>query len=260
MGELNSSKTRVVPVFKQLFASDPSGARWLPALIGLGSRAGQFPAPEGPHRLIPQHAATWGKDECSLPAPKALLKHLVQIVTPEQVNASGAKGETRAKREALARRDASVVHEAIAHIDAGHLGRKWWVLEGPSCPDATLEMPNAVLVVEGKRTEATTTSKTTWMQGRSQLIRHMDAAMERWPEKQVFGLLIVEGNGGSEAVEPPAEWLKMSKDQTLEGMLKSSLPHRSTAERERIASRDLGVTTWQAVCQQFGLAWPPGIP
>ncbi|MBK7593849.1 MAG: hypothetical protein IPJ11_01065 [Gemmatimonadetes bacterium] len=258
MGELNSSKTRVVPVFKKLFAADPSGASWLPALIGLGSRADQVPAPEGPHRLTPRHAATWGKDELSLPAPKALLKHLVEIVTPEQVNASGAKGETHTKREALARRDTAVLHEAIAHIDAGHLGRKWWVLEGPSCPDATLEMPNAVIVIEGKRTEATTTSKTTWMQGRSQLIRHMDAAMEQWPKKQVFGLLIVEGNGEADAVEVPAAWRTMSDVQTSKGVLDSSLPHRTTAEKTLFAKRDLGVTTWQAVCKQFGLAWPPG--
>lgn len=258
MGELNSSKTRVVPVFKQLLASDASGASWLPKLIALGSRADEVPAPPAPHRLIPQHPATWGQDECSLPAPKALLKHLVQIVTPEQVNASGAKGETRTKREALARRDAATLKEAVAHIDAGHLGRKWWVLEGPSCPDATLEMPNAVIVIEGKRTEATTTSKTTWMKGRSQLIRHMDAAMERWPGKQVFGLLIVEGKGGADVVEPPAEWIAMAQEQTSKDMLESSLPHRKPEEHALFAKRDFGMTTWQAVCREFGLAWPPG--
>ncbi len=258
MGEFDSSKTRVVKVFNQLFTSDRSGATWLPALIGLGSRAGTVTPPKQPYRLAPGHAATWGRDECSLPAPKALLKHLVQVITPEQVAASGAKGETRSKRDALAQRDAATIQEAIAHIDAGHLGRKWWVLEGPSCPDATLEMPNAVIVIEGKRTEATTTSKTRWMEGRSQLVRHIDAAMERWPDKEVYGLLIVEGRGGAEAVSPSAEWKAASAAQTAPGLLNSSLPQRTEADRKLIANRDLGVTTWQAVCKEFGLAWPPG--
>jgi hypothetical protein len=39
MGEYNSSVTRVWPVFDWLFQDDPTGAKWLPPLLKLGSRA-----------------------------------------------------------------------------------------------------------------------------------------------------------------------------------------------------------------------------
>jgi hypothetical protein len=41
MGELNSSVTRVWPIFDWLFRSDPTGLAWLSPLLCLGSRAGE---------------------------------------------------------------------------------------------------------------------------------------------------------------------------------------------------------------------------
>ncbi len=51
-------------------------------------------------------------------------------------------------------------HDA-EHWARGLIGRFEQAESQQSCPDATLEMPNGVIVIEGKRTEATTTSKTT---------------------------------------------------------------------------------------------------
>ena len=133
------------------------------------------------------------------------------------------------------------------------------MLEGHSSPDATLEMTDAVLVIEGKRTQRSCTSKTKWMGARSQLVRHMDAALDHFPGKQMFGLLLIEGDGGSDAVMPSQYWKEQSDAQHSISLLTASLPHRTRIDRECIKQGILGVATWQAVCDQNGLYWPPGI-
>ena len=178
-------------------------------------------------------------------------------ITKEQVEASGDIGETYRLRMALASCDRSVVSTAVKELRAGRDNRNWFVLEGHSRPDALLEVADAVVVVEGKRTERTCTSKTKWMGSRSQLIRHMDAAVEAYPTKRVLGLLIVEGDGGANSFAPSEHWLGQSSAQTEPAMLDRSLPHRSAEKRNAIASNVLGVTTWQAVCNANHITWPP---
>ena len=257
LGKFNSSVTRVAPVFGRLFASDASGATWLPTLLHVGPGFRAASASRVDAKLVDGHRPTWGEDELALPAPLALLEHLVLTITPGQVAASGDQGEVLAIRRKLAARDAETIGVAIDQLRAGARGRQWCVLEGASRPDATLEMRDAVLVVEGKRTERTCTSTTKWMGARSQLIRHMDAAMESYPGKTILGLLIVEGDGGADAVEPSVHWMGEASAQIAPELLRASLPHRSPAERDRIASGVLGVTTWQRLCAVHRLPWPP---
>jgi hypothetical protein len=257
VGVNNSSDTRVSPVFSRLLEADPSGAGWLPGLLQLGSRASEIPAPIGPYGLVPGYLPTWGRTELSLPAPLALLQYLVRNVSLDRVATSGDTALVRDKRTALARGDPSTRSEALGALSKGRRGRHWYVLEGQSRPDATLVLVNTVVVIEGKRTERSCTCKTKWMGVRSQLIRHMDAATDYFPDKQVLGLLIVEGDGGAEAVAPSAYWEAQSQAQYTPKMLIDSLPHRSTPERNKIKDGILGVATWQAVCEQNSLPWPP---
>ena len=257
MGIRNSSRTRVAPIFERLYARDSTGRQWLPTLLTLGERTTEVSILPAQPTLIPNHQPTWGDTELSLDPPTSLLEYLVQNVTVERVDKSGDKGLVLQKRQLLARKDAMCIEEALAAIRSGARGRHWYVLEGPSCPDATLIMDEAVLVVEGKRTERSCTSQTKWMTGRSQLLRHMDAAMEKFSSKRVFGLLIVEGNGGAEAVSPSSHWLSESAAQSTAQMLTSSLPHRSQAVRDRLAEGILGVSTWQALCAACKIKWPP---
>lgn len=258
MGTKDSSKTRVVPVFTALLKRDETGASWLDALIALGSRKDVVATVPRGQRLVPKHKPYWGAKEARLPAPSVLLEHLVRHIDDAQVAVSKDRGEVLSKRTALAHGHPETVAEALAALRDNKRGKKWFVLEGDSRPDAFLETADAVICIEGKRTEAGCTTHTTWMRCRSQLIRHMDAAREVYAGKRVLGLLIVEGNGGAEAVTPSQHWLAQSSAQYEEKMLKGSLPHRSEAERTVIANGILGVTTWQAVCAVNDLPWPPG--
>ena len=256
MGRLDSSKTRVAPVFDRLFDCDPTGAVWLDCLIRVGSRASEVDLPSPVGELVPGHPRTWGENEWPLSPPLGLLEWLIQNITTEAVAKSDTSEETRLKRLALAHRDPDVVQEALTRRRAGEKGKKWFVLEGESYPDAYIETDSIVLVVEGKRTERSTTGKTTFMKKRSQLIRHMDTAWKVADGRRVLGLLLVEG----ESPDPmlvPERWSSTSAEQLRPALLVPSLPHRTVEERDAIAGSVLGAATWQRVCEEFSIDWPP---
>ena len=90
MGRLDSSKTRVAPVFDRLFDCDPTGAVWLDRLIRVGSRASEVDLPSPVGELVPGHPRTWGENEWPLSPPLGLLEWLIQNITTEAV----AKSDT----------------------------------------------------------------------------------------------------------------------------------------------------------------------
>jgi hypothetical protein len=242
-------------VFDYLFGLDPSGRRWLDSLVSLAVRPeGIATLPKG-QQLVAGHRQTWGASEVALPAPLALLEYLVCNLEESRVRQASTSGVAHDKRMSLARRDSATVNEALTQLRSGLRGSDWFVLEGPSKPDALLEMNDVVLCVEGKRTEPACTTHTTWMRRRSQLLRHMDAAMNAFPNKRVCGLLIVEGGGDASTLQPSAFWLSECAAQYAQPMLNESLPHRSPSERVQLADGVLGVTTWQAVCAAVGPDW-----
>lgn len=256
MGKNDSTKTRVVPVFDHLLSSDCTGTQWLGRLIRLGTRADVATVPRDIEALISDHLPSWGQNERCLSPPLELLEWLVRNITKEQVDKSRDKGETRKKREALASGDPDVLCEAIRLLREGKRGKEWFVLEGPSWPDAYLETDTLVLVVEGKRRETSPTNYTTWMPYRPQLIRHMDAAWEVAAGRAVLGLLLVEGKTG-DPMSVPMKWLRDSEMHLQHDHLAASLPHRSDQERLEIGAGILGAATWQSVCHEFSIGWPP---
>ena len=257
MGSKDSSKTRVAPTFDFLLQADPSGNSWLDRLLALGSRPQSVTSLTKGQRLIAGHDRRWGTDERGLPSPLALLEHLVRNLDPALVAKSSDTGTSLLKRRALGASDPRAIGDAIGQLRAGKRGRRWFVLEGESRPDALLETENLVVCIEGKRTEATCTSTTTWMKCRSQLLRHMDAATDQFRSKRVVGLLIVEGDGDAVAMHPSEHWKAECAAQYAPSMLADSLPHRTSEERTIIGENILGVTTWQAVCATFDIPWPP---
>ena len=257
MGTFNSSKTRVEPVFDWLVQADPTGSKWLQGLVASAAPSLEVDGISSDVRLVDGHGRRWGSKECSLPAPLALLEYLVKNITENQVIGSRDVGEVRRRRMALARKDVDETAAALKELRAGRRGRQWFVLEGQSRPDALLETSDIVLLVEGKRTEKSCTSKTKWMGKRSQLLRHMDAALEAYPKKRVLGLLVVEGDGGAEATTPSAYWKSECATQTSAKMLEASLPHRTPEDQARLAAGVVGVATWQGICAANGIPWPP---
>lgn len=259
MGIYDSSLTRVGPVFDLLLVSDGSGQTWIPKLLNLPMLS------KGDARALPQRcgvlrSAKWNREdgtlcEAKLDPPMELLKYLV--LNPPAAIAEGKVSEsTRTKREAIRRGDPDVVSEALTLIGTSPLPtKKWYILEGQSQPDAYLEMDDCIVVVEGKRTEPGSTTHTTFMPGRHQMLRHIDCAWSIANGRPVFGFFAVSGGCGPDDVAVPDSWKSAVSETVAPDALETSLPHRSEEERNRIRSCFLGATTWQAICKEFEFDW-----
>lgn len=250
MGIYDSSRTRVAPVFGRLQCLDPSGRLWLQGLLELANTR-ELPRPEaGTSRL---RVAKWWPREARLAAPPGLLRWLLENAEePRNAAAWGRRPEVMANRRRVVDRDADTLAGALQSLQERRpSARAWYVLEGPSQPDAYLDSADAVIVVEGKRTETAPTTSTAWMSVRHQMLRHLDAAWEHRQGRRIYGLFIVEAEKGTTSVEPSSAWHEAVELTISDEVLKGSLPHRSSDERSQIASALLGVTTWQAVCDEF---------
>jgi hypothetical protein len=157
-----------------------------------------------------------------------------------------------ANRRRIVDRDADTLTAALKSLQTHRASpRAWYVLEGPSQPDVYLASDDAVIVVEGKRTETAPATSTAWMKVRHQMLRHLDGAWEHRQGRRIYGLFIVEAEQGTSSVEASSAWQEAVELTVSQQVLNGSLPHRSSDERSQIASALLGVTTWQALCDEF---------
>ncbi len=198
----------------------------------------------------------WHPTEKRLPAPKSLLRYLVE--RPDLLARSGLAGSSdiaRKKRELLLAGDVATREEALAALEGYAEGKQWYVFEGATSVDAYLETKGLVILIEGKRTESGPTTSTTWMAVRHQILRNLDAARDAI-DKPAVGLFIVQGREPDPNNVPP-EWKEFARETVSASVLEASLPHRTPEERDEISRAFLGVTTWQRVCVTLEI--PPSV-
>jgi hypothetical protein len=243
----DSSKTRVAPVFDAITARDRQGA-WVKEMLDIVSsettvqskwQSDDFTYVDG----------YWYPREQSLHPPLSLLSWLIRNLE-HPANAFDGDAAVMTKRRKLLQRDPATVVEAINLLRWGVI-RGWHILEGPTYPDAFIVTAGALVVAEGKRTEAGPTTNTTYMAGRHQMLRHLDAAWEIRGSRSVYGIMIVESDDATGRV--PLAWLKAAADIKSSSVVQSSLPHRGPKEQEAIASAFVGITTWQRLCTVFSI-------
>lgn len=231
--EYDSSKTRVAPVFNHLRAQR-ADKQWPRRLLDLAAD-GTDRAPTWRADDLSNGRCHWWPRERALHPPVALLSWLIRNldVTGKQLGS-----DTVAKvRRKLAARDPETIELALRQLRTGGSRKGWFVLEGPTYPDACIETTDAIIIVEGKRTEAAPTTKTTWIDTRHQMLRHLDAAWEIRGNRSVYGLLIVEGEGAGGAV--PKVWqdaaMATTSDETVRGachiapLMSSMTSHRRSS-------------------------------
>jgi len=129
-------------------------------------------------------------------------------------------------------------------------GVDWHIFEGKTKPDVFLETENAIVVIEGKRTEGGPTTETKWMKIRHQILRHIDCAWEIRGNKTVIGFFIVDQTK-CDPGDPSSKWEEYEQGTTSQEALCHSLPHRGPEEQMNISRCFTGVTTWQQVCSEF---------
>jgi hypothetical protein len=250
----DSSRTRVAPVFNAL--RDQGKPKWISALLDMAAENG--PSRESTWRGLDLSLRNhyWGKNEQGIQPPVSLLSWLIRNPAAAGEDSPAGIGPTSTKRQKLWEGDPDTVAEALALLRTPQSSPRpvtWHILEGPTCPDAYLVTPDALIVVEGKRTEAGPTTDTTWMRGRHQMLRHIDAAWEIRGRRDVFGFFLVEADPSEDPVNVPARWRDAASDTISPEAIARSLPHRGPEERAGIARSFVGVTTWQAIVQRFGL-------
>src|SRR5579863_8639035 len=242
-GKYDSSKTRVRPVFDALWAS---GRHWLPQLLALptGGCADTAIKP-GDLTLVDGY---WEPHEKCLNPPVSLLSWLIRNAGSL---ASASKASDNELRQRLALGDPETVEHALDLLRKEGASRAWYIFEGPTCPDVLLVARDALVVVEGKRTERTTTTDTKWLSGRHQIWRHIDAAWEIRGRRAVYGFFIVEDDVASTDGSVPETWQDAGRECLDPTALRASFPHRSAEEVAAISRCYLGVTTWRKVCERF---------
>lgn len=243
-GQYDSSRTRVAPIFDQLRAD---GRDWIRQLLTLPRYGSAATVPAALDLTLKR--GCWGPTEHGLVPPVALLSWLVRNL---RGSTDGSSPDSRRAR--LIEREPAAIEEALALLRTGGTGKSWYVLEGATYPDVFLETPSALIVIEGKRTEAGPTTKTKWMSGRHQMWRHLDAAWEIRGSRAVYGFFLVEGQA-SAPHEVPGVWIDAAAATLSPDVVGSSLPHRGDVERREMAGCFLGVATWQHVCSSFGIAF-----
>ena len=246
-GKYDSSKTRVRPVFDALWAK---GRDWLPRLLALptgGCADAQIET--GDLTLVEGH---WDPHEKCLDPPVSLLSWLIR--NPGSLKPSSvASGD--GIRQRLTQGDPQTVEKALRLLRTERVFPAWYIFEGPTWPDVYLVARDALVVVEGKRTELSPTIETKWLNGRYQIWRHIDAAWELRGKRTVYGFFIVESDAALTDGAVPEAWQKAGQACLDAAVLRASFPHRSAEEVAAISRCYLGVTTWRKICERFDIDW-----
>lgn len=192
----------------------------------------------------------FGRNEKPLEPPTALLSWLIRNLKAPRDGRLSKDPIVAQKRSELIAGEPARIEDALRALKSG--GREdWFIFEGSTWPDVFIGTADLLVVIEGKRTEGGPTKNTKWMEGRHQMLRHIDCAWEIRGRRSVCGFFIVEGDKISG--ETPLLWTKAARETTSTDALARSLPHRGSEERAAIAACFAGVTTWQKICAEFGI-------
>ncbi|HEY3382620.1 MAG TPA: DUF429 domain-containing protein [Vicinamibacterales bacterium] len=265
---VNSSITRVRPVFRRLFGMDPTGASWLPKLLRLSKSDVSGRMLSEPGTVLPAVSekrpyadpvqGNIELERCfefSVVPGASFLRWLIQ--NPDRLTWPGPDGRrvsysatTQERREELvglkghsARiKSQAAAMGALDRYGPEKSGRKWWAFEGFTEVDCCIETDQIALLVEGKRTESLAES-TAWYAGRNQLHRNLEAARDLAAGRE-FGVFIIGEYG--------------LPDQAL-GDPRGGLPHLNDAERAELMTHYLGCLRWSQVCEVTGID-PASLP
>jgi hypothetical protein len=195
----------------------------------------------------------WGDEEKILEPPVSLLSWLIRhprMPGNGQLSEDPRKAQ---KRKELIQGSDTELREALTLLRDNPSREDWHIFEGGTQPDVFIQTLDLVIVIEGKRTESGATKDTKWMSGRHQIWRHIDCAWEVKGKREVFGFFIVEGLG--QGCDVPEKWIRETEATMSKEALASSFPHRGPEEQRTIHHCFAGITTWQRVCKEFGIAW-----
>jgi hypothetical protein len=236
----DSSRTRVRPVFVSLLEKDSTGATWLPQLLQLAPRRDNLDRDvlRNPGQLLSGRPF-----EYRVAPPESLLRWLLK--NPEalrHVLHRGKPGKAWDERRKLAGRRTrkAALRSALQALEVqgpADKSRPWWTLEGYTSVDCYFETDRLLLFIEGKRTDRLSDS-TSWLKGRNQLVRNLEAAFQK------------AGKAGAVLLITEHEHVPFTLDDVAAGA-----PHLDTAAHRSLYDRYLGQITWPALCDSTGIEY-----
>jgi|GEM_PF-897617 len=265
MGKKNSSLTRVKPLGDEIIAKHAL----LGTLLSLvnANDIGDFKN----DNVFYKGKEGVGKEKSLPPSPDHLLAIIKKIDSDEEFRdyikkrvKSYTKGKkTLEKRIALcekhSEKHSETMEQAIADIENKIPQTKpWWCkFEGDSQPDLFIENDKYIVLVEGKRTERSLTDYTSYLEHRSQMVRHIENTLYYIEEnygknaKRVIAFYIVEKGCGYE---------DNCEKAYLEKYLNNELDVHETINKDGIKQAILdsfyGCTTWEAVSGDLRISFP----
>ncbi len=148
----------------------------------------------------------------------------------------------RIKRRKLFELDPETLEKAKCHFET------WNSFERPSYPDLFIENENNILIIEGKRTEKNITKKTTYLEHRSQMIRHIENALSYCHcKKRVIAFYIIEENCHYKNLCTKSYFKKSFDEETIK---------KNTMLRDKICESFYGYTTWQEIAKVLNIEYP----
>ena len=239
MGEKNSTETRVKPLFDFI----DSDINKLNQLLGMFDKNQKI---EKDSLIKIQYKdGKNGEKEERLPPSKSLLiwmlKNLNELNKEKNYDTKSISKETVEK----------TLDEAIRKINSSSKlpNQAWYIFEGVSSPDIFIETTNSIYVGEGKRTEPNTTTNTTWLKQRDQLIRYIDSLLDQ--PKNIYSFYILEKETYLKRAYAESMKLYSSKDY-----FNQNLRHRDEVEILRAFNSYIGFLFWEDIADYFKISFP----
>ena len=136
MGKKDSTLTRVVPVFDQLFRMDPNGS-WLSQLIRLPVGGHVLSLPIDCRLVIKDYG--WGSKEKKLQPPVALLSWLIRNLEMPITGNLSSDHHKKEKRLQLINGSSERISEAIRLLRQKTKNKNWHIFEGETQPDVFIQ-------------------------------------------------------------------------------------------------------------------------
>lgn len=241
-------RTPLHPLIESLFARDPGGRSWLPALLNAceGARVSLGELVDDPGWLeVPLAVrAQTGMLAC-FSYPAAPTRQLLgwYIDHPEALTrpASGSvSAETKLLRRALLDDDPPGTRARAqdrAH-DLLHSSTPrsptWWRFEESGRLDCLLASPRLVMAITAPGERGGLRPATPWYPQRSELVRDLEAAQRLADGRAFAGVLV--GDGG-----PPAE---VADGSAIAATVAAGTPHLDAAGRDDVRGGYLGCLSW----------------
>ena len=239
MGNLNSTKTRVVPLMDAI----KNSKNLINELFDLFQGVQKISDDDEILEIC------YGDKEKKLCPKQELLEWCVnnpdKLLRPKDLGSTSA--ETQKNRKELFSSLQAKKKEALELIRKNPKAKKqWYIFEGYSQPDIYIETKNCIYIAEAKRTEPNLTTSTTWLKNRDQLIRHVDNVIDS-PKKVFYFFIIDESKENTYDLSPYGKNFEYYA---------ASLPHRDESSVKKIMSSYCGYTTWQKIQELFKINFP----